>query len=213
MRARRTRGYTDATGADAVFAGPTGVASDGVGNLYVTDNGLDTCNCVRRVVVATGAVTTLAGNPNDVSVDGTGTHASFTGPWGIAGDGAGNLYVTDNGTIRKIVIATGVVTTFAGTSSETGSADGVGPGARFSSPSGIASDGAGNLYVVDGTTIRKIVIATGTVSTIIGSPTSVGVSPGALPASLNQPRGVAVLPTGELAIVDYAENAVLIGHL
>jgi sugar lactone lactonase YvrE len=206
-------GYKDATGADAFFAGPTGVASDGMGNIYVADAMLDTCNCVRKVVVATGAVTTLAGNYYDVSVDGTGTDARFTGPRGIAGDGAGNLYVTDSATIRKVVIATGVVTTFAGTSSETGSADGIGPGARFMWPTGIASDGAGNLYVVDGTTIRKIVIATATVSTVIGSPTSVGVSPGALPASLNQPRGVAVLPTGELAIVDYAENAVLIGHL
>ena len=118
-----------------------------------------------------------------------------------------------HGTIRKVVIATGVVTTLAGTAAETGSADGMGPGRPFLSPSGIASDGAGNLYVVDGNTIRKIVIATATVSTVIGSPDQRRRLPGALPASLNQPRGVTVLPTGELAIVDAAENAVLIGHL
>ena len=50
-------------------------------------------------------------------------------------------------------------------------------------------------------------------STIIGANGRIGVSLGALPASLNRPRGIAVLPTGELAIVDSVENAVLIGHL
>jgi hypothetical protein len=197
----------------AQFAGPSGVVSDGAGNLYVADAGLDTCNCIRKVVIATGAVTTFAGNPYDVSVDGIGTDARFVGPRSIAGDGAGNLYVADGGAIRKVVIATGAVTTFAGAPYELGSADGTGAAARFVSPSGIAGDGAGNLYVADGNTIRKIAIASATVSTVIGAAGQVGVSLGALPASLNDPRGVVVLPTGELAIVDYAENAVLIGHL
>ncbi len=206
-------GSADGTGAAANFARPNSVVADGTGNLYVADSSLDTCNCIRKIVIATGAVTTLAGGPEDASVDGTGRAAHFVGPWGIASDGAGNLYVTDSGAIRKVVIATGAVTTFAGAPYETGSANGTGPAARFVAPSGIAGDGAGNLYVADGNTIRKVVIGTATVSTIIGSPYQAGVSLGALPASLNGPRGVVVLPTGELAIVDGAENAVLIGHL
>jgi len=91
--------------------------------------------------------------------------------------------------------------------------DGTGANARFNDPRSVASDGAGNLYVVDGTTIRKIVIASAAVSTVIGSPGKVGASLGALPASLNLPYGVTVLPTGEIAIVELRENAILIGHL
>jgi hypothetical protein len=210
---RTVAGGPNARIGDAQFAGPAGVVSDGAGNLYVADAGLDTCNCIRKVVIATGEVTTLAGNPYDSTADGTGTDARFTAPKGIAGDGAGNLYVTDSSTVRKVVSATGVVTTFAGAAYEFGGADGAGAAARFTAPWAIASDGAGNLYVADGNVIRKIAIASATVSTVIGAAGHVGVSLGALPASLNNPRGLVVLPTGELAIVDYAENAVLIAHL
>jgi len=77
----------------------------------------------------------------------------------------------------------------------------------------VAFDGAGNLYVADGPMIRKIAIDSATVSTVIGSPGRAGVSLGPLPASLGGASGVTVLPTGELAILDAIENAVLIGHL
>jgi sugar lactone lactonase YvrE len=248
-------GDADATGAEARFDTPVDVASDGSGNLYVADFNNSK---VRRIVVATGAVTTLAGSGNFSSVDGIGTAASFYWMDAVTADGAGNLFVADNTTIRKIVIATGAVTTlvhrvgtspedpasngiatdgagnlyfsdhcsimkvalatsavttFAGDPYTTGSVDGTGVAARFQSPRAIASDGAGNLYVADGGMIRKIVIATAAVSTVIGSPGRVGVSLGALPASLNDVYGVAVLPTGELAIVDNLEGTVLIGHL
>jgi hypothetical protein len=195
------------------FVGPTGVVGDGAGNLYVTDTGLDQCNCVRKVVIATGAVSILAGNAYDTIVDGTGPDARFLGPRGIATDGVGNLYVTDGTIIRQVVIATGVVSMFAGEGDSTGTTDGVGFAARFTAPSGIAGDGAGHLYVADGNTIRKIDLATATVSTVIGAVGQIGVAPGALPATLNVPFDVTVLPTGELAIIDSGENAVLIGHL
>ena len=95
-------------------------------------------------------------------------------PFGIASDGAGNLYVadTDNSTIRKIVIATKAVTTVAGSAVQTGSMDGTGAAALFDHPTGVACDGAGNLYVADynNSTIRKIVIATRAVTTFAGRP-------------------------------------------
>jgi sugar lactone lactonase YvrE len=248
-------GDADATGAEARFDTPVDVASDGSGNLYVADYNNSK---VRRIVVATGAVTTLAGSGGFFSVDGIGPAASFYWMDAVTADGAGNLFVADNTTIRKIVIATGAVTTlvhrvgtspedpasngiatdgagnlffsdhcsimkvalatsavttFAGDPYTAGSVDGTGVAARFQAPRAIASDGAGNLYVADGGMIRKIVIATAAVSTVIGSPGRVGVSLGALPASLNDVYGVAVLPTGELAIVDNLEGTVLIGHL
>jgi hypothetical protein len=133
----------------------------------------------------------------------------------VVSDGAGNLLVADtgNGTVRKIVLATGAVTTFAGKAGETVTVDGMGTAARFTSPGGMASDSAGNLYVADGSTIRKIVLASAAVSTVVGLPDRSGILLGALPASLNVPYDVTVLPTGELVIVDTLENAILIAHL
>src|ERR1035437_8980405 len=85
-------------------------------------------------------VTTLAGSYSVIgSADGSGTAASFNSPCGVAADGSGNLYVADyyNHEIRKIVVATGVVTTLAG-SITAGSADGTGAAASFNYPSGVA---------------------------------------------------------------------------
>jgi len=162
-------GSTDGIGEAARFAYPTGLISDGT-YLFVAD---DNNGTIRKIVIATGAVSTLAGTAGvSGSRDGTGTAAQFSVPAGITNVGD-SLYVTDlfNHTIRKIVIATGVVTTFAGTAGSTGSADGTGVSARFYEPQGITNDGT-NLYVVDSynSTIRKIVIATGVVTTIAGWP-------------------------------------------
>src|SRR5262249_22018334 len=157
------------------------------GNLYVADTANST---IRKLVIATGAVTTLAGAAGQLgSADGTGPAASFRYPSAAAVDGTGNVYVSDagNSTIRKIVVATGAVTTLAGAARQTGSADGTGIAARFSNPYGVAVDGAGHLYVADtgNGTIRRIDIQTAAVSTIVGSPGQIGVAVGALPASLN----------------------------
>jgi hypothetical protein len=87
---------------------------------------------------------------------------------GITTDGT-NLYVADtyNGTIRKIVISTGAVSTLAGTAGAFGFTDGTGSSARFNLVAGIATDGT-NLYVVNNgnNSIRKIAIATGGVATL-----------------------------------------------
>jgi hypothetical protein len=95
--------------------------------------------------------------------DGIGAAAIFGQPQGIASDGAGNVYVVDNSMIRQIVIATGAVTTLAGTAGTegSGSIDGTGAAAHLNGPVGIASDRAGNLYVTDSSAIRQVVIATG----------------------------------------------------
>jgi sugar lactone lactonase YvrE len=204
-------GSADGAGPAARFYFPDGIASDGSGNLYVADAGNNT---IRKIVIATGVVSTLAGTAQMTgSADGIGAAARFSWPEGVGSDGAGNLYVADNNTIRKIVIATGVVSTLAGRAHMTGSADGIGAAARFSGPAAVASDGAGNLYVADSGnhTIRKIVIATGAVTTPIGVAGNQAVQPGPLPASLNAPVGLAVIGM-DLAITDANENAVLIAH-
>jgi hypothetical protein len=173
---------------------------------------------IRKVVVATGEVTTLAGSPGQFgSTDGQGSRARFAGPAGVVSDNAGHLFVVDSGsqTIRKIVIATGVVTTLAGSPEAAGNVDGTGSAARFKDPKGVASDGAGNLFVADegNYTVRKIAIATGAVTTVVGTPDRLGVAPGPLPASLSCPAGLAFGPTGNLFITDECEDGVLLAEL
>jgi hypothetical protein len=194
------------------YSQPWGIVSDHADNLYFTDTHNNT---VRRVVISTQTVTTIAGTAGQAgSADGTGAAARFNGPADLAIDGAGNLYVADSGnqTIRRIVIATGAVTTVAGTAGQAGATDGIGAAARFNDPVGVDIDGAGALYVADfgNHTVRKVALDSGAVSTVLGIPGRAGVTLGALPGSLNGPYDVLVLPTGELAVVDILENAVLI---
>ena len=161
-----TSGSTDnAIGSSARFNTPFGIAVDSSSNLYITD----TLNQTIRVISSTGAVSTLAGSVgNTGTTDSTGTTAKFNTPAGIATDGT-SLFIADSGnhTIRKVDIATGVVTTFAGTAGSSGSADGTGTAAKFNTPTGLTMDSSGNLYVTDQwyLKIRKITSA-GVVTTL-----------------------------------------------
>ena len=106
-----TSGNTDGTGGAARFYYPSGVALDGSNNIYVADR---TNSTVRKITPA-GVVTTFAGvaGANGI-VNGTGSAARFGFPWSIASDGANNLYVADDYSVRKVTTA-GVVTTVVGT--------------------------------------------------------------------------------------------------
>ncbi len=183
-------GAIDATGVAARFSNPYGITTDGI-NLYVAD----TYNhLIRKIVIETGEVTTLAGIKNYAgSADGTGTAASFYYPYAITTDGT-NLFVADtyNNTIRQIVISTREVTTLAGFAGNYGTLDGTGSSARFRSPAGITTDGT-YLYVADtgSHTIRKVVIATGAVTTFAGGPGSTGSTNGVgLTARFYNPNGI-----------------------
>ena len=133
----------DGTGAAASFKHPTDITSDGT-NLYVVDSASST---IRKIVIATGVVSTFAGSGTTGSANGTGTAASFSHPYRITYSG-GNLYVSDMGnrTIRKIVIATRVVSTLAG-SGRMGAVDATGTAASFNSTEGITTDGTIELYI------------------------------------------------------------------
>jgi hypothetical protein len=160
-------------GAAVNFNQPEGITTDGT-NLYVTDSLNDT---IRKIEIATGIVYTLAGTAGKAgSANGIGAAARFNFPSGITSDGT-HLYVAEPfvHTIRKIVIATRTVSTFAGKVDDRDSIDGVGAVARFNFPFGITTDGK-NLYIADSGNyaIRKIVIATGVVSTLAGSSDSIG---------------------------------------
>ena len=199
-------GNVDGTGPAARFQQPWGVAADKAGNLYVSDSNNNT---VRKVALASGLVSTVAGGPMGFSgsTDGVGTDARFNGPWGMAIDSAGNLYVADqyNHTIRKVVLASGAVSTLAGTPRMIGSTDGTGSAARFYEPQGVALDGAGNLYVADSRnrTIRKVVLASGAVTTLAGTVGISGNADGAgSSARFGLPTGLAVDGAGNLYVAD-----------
>ncbi|KAA0892030.1 hypothetical protein [Oryzomonas rubra] len=139
----------------ARFGAPVGITTDGT-NLYVVDN-----QTVRKITLVpnggTPQVTTLAGSLGATgstdSTDGKGTSARFNTPLRITTDGT-NLYVTDfyNYTIRKVSIATGLVTRIAGTIGTYGTNSAVsvasGDRALFNGPNGITTDGT-YLYVTD----------------------------------------------------------------
>src|ERR1051326_2808881 len=110
--------------------------------------------------------TTLAGGGGFNSPDVPGTAARFFVENGVAVDKAGNLYLADkfNNIIRKLA-PNGVVTALAGQPGTFGSTDGRGSEARFSYPQSLTLDGSGNIYVADGTTIRKVTLE-GVVTTL-----------------------------------------------
>jgi sugar lactone lactonase YvrE len=171
-------------------------------------------NLSTTVTVQTPAhnLSFLAGNLGGYgNLDGPGSAARFGQPWGVACDASGNAWVVDSGnhTIRKIALD-GTVSTFAGFSGQSGSADGTGASARFKYPYGIVPDGSGNLYVSDSSnhTIRKI-SPMGMVTTVAGSPGQPGtVNGNGSNARFNYPRGLAVDAAGNLFVADQQNHAI-----
>ena len=160
------RGFADGLSHLAQFNGPTGIAIDTAGNLYVAE---ETNNLVRKVTLES-AVTVLAGSGGRGFANGSGREAKFNRPVAAVVDGAGNVYVADHGNdlIRKVT-SDGVVTAYAG-SGDRGYRDGSAGAAQFNAPAGLALDNAGNLYVADqGNALIRKVAPDGAVSTFAGS--------------------------------------------
>jgi hypothetical protein len=197
-------GCQDGIGTSASFNHPWGIINYGT-NLYVVDGGNNT---IRKIVISSVSVTTLAGVP--ASEDGIGNAARFNQPAHITTDGT-NLFIADqqNNTIRKLEISTGIVTTLAGTAGNSGSTDGVGPAASFHYPDGITTDGK-NLYVSDfgNNDIRKVEISTGAVTTLAGTVGNSGSADGiGSTASFNHPRGITT-DGSSLYVVDGSNNTI-----
>jgi sugar lactone lactonase YvrE len=152
--------------------GPFGLAVDSARNLYVATDGR-----VRRIDAASGIITTFAGNtaPGFSGDGGPAISAQLNGVSRVALDAFGNLYISDiyNNRVRRVDAVTGIITTFAGTGSDTGALGDGGPAtlASLAWPHNLAFDTAGNLYIGDTNhyRIRKVNIATGVITTVAGN--------------------------------------------
>src|SRR6266850_1646511 len=198
----------------ASFNSPAGVALDANGNLYIADYRNQR---IRKVAAATGIITTVAGNGTATFAGdgGAATSASLSGPYGVALDASGNLYIADylNPRIRKVAAATGIITTVAGDGVFAFAGDGgAATSASLSSPTGVALDASGNLYIADygNQRIRKVDAASGVITTVAGNggPTFAGDGGAATNASLNFPSGVALDASGNLYIADYFNHRI-----
>jgi hypothetical protein len=198
-------GHANATGTNAQFQNPQGVASDSSGNLYVAD----TANHIIRKIDTAGVVSTLAGTAGVTGTeDGVGSAAQFNAPAGIAVSANGVVYVADTGndTIRRIS-PDGTVKTIAGTPRVTGTTDGLGT-ALFNSPEALAVNAAGAIFVADtlNNTIRKVTYQ-GDVTTVAGQPRVTGTANGiGSAARFFHPAGIALDNAGSRFLIADTQN-------
>lgn len=201
-------GNANGVGTAALFGFPIGIVSDRAGTLYVSDYNN---SAIRKVVVSTATVTTLAGGAGVLPagyVDAVGTAAKFNFPYGIALS-AGFLYVADmyNHNIRRVDVSSGAVTTFAGgggsVPAASGYVDATGTSARFNYPGAVTVDSLGYLYVADSSNniVRQIRLSTGAVTTLAGRLASGTADGTRTNAQFNSPYGMAAFD-GKLYVVD-----------
>lgn len=199
-------GYADGQYSNARFNNPTGITSDASGNLYVADWG----NHRIRKISPSGFVSTLAGGGVAGFADGQGTAAKFNGPYSVAVDANGNVYVAEiyNSRIRKIS-PSGMVSTLAGNGTP-GFANGTSTSAQFNWPYGVAVDAAGTVYVADfNNHAVRMITASGEVSTLAGTPGVSGHQDGLGHNSMfNAPIGIAVDPSGNIYVSDYFNHRI-----
>lgn len=197
-------GTVNGTGRQASFSAPLGLGCDATGDIFVGDYN----NNVIREITPLAVVSTFAGSfGSHGAANGRRSQATFTLPQGVAMDEAGNMYIADsyNDLIRKITPG-GIVSTLAGQTGVAGSTDGM--DATFNSPTGVAVDHSGNVYVADqgNNTIRKIT-PSGNVSTLAGTAGVAG-SVNGMNATFNLPTGVTIDNFENLYVADAGNNLI-----
>jgi len=198
-----TLGYTG-DGGPATFAelsGLQGVAVDSAGNVYIADSG---DNVVRKVTASTGIITTIAGTgvAGHTGDNGPAVSAELWFPSSIAVDAIGNLYIGETGdnVVRLINPGTGMITTFAGNPSGTGSLGGAATNYPLIGIGGFALDLLGtNLYIANGFNVVEVNIGNG----VISLPAGLGSYPG-----FGYLTGITVDPANNIYVSDEAYSVV-----
>jgi uncharacterized protein (TIGR03437 family) len=206
---------------NARFVGPTGVAVDRNGVIYVVEGSIGSGTGLARGdfriyrVAVDGTIRTFAGT-GAASFSGDGaaaTSAQLSGATGVAVDAAGNLYIADtvNQRLRKVA-PNGTISTIAGTGAPGFAGDNVLPaGAQLNNPRGVTLDPAGRLYLADSGNSRvRRIDPGGNIVTLAGNGNSSYYGDGlaARQASVNQPEGVAADAAGNVYIADTLDNVV-----
>jgi sugar lactone lactonase YvrE len=182
-------------GPQAKLSSPAGLASDSRGNVYIADTG----NNVIRELTASGYIFVIGG-------------PVFSAPTALQVDGNSNIFVADTGHNNVSEITSkGTVVTVAGNGQNGSSGNGgAATAASLNSPTGIALDAAGDLYIADtGNHVIRLVNGAGTINTVAGTLGQSG--GGTLPGSVNTllltlPGGVAATTSGKLYVLDSGNN-------
>ena len=195
----------------ALLHGPSGIAVDASGDVFIADSG----NRRVREVSSGGVIKTIAGSGVAGYLgDGGPAAAARISPTSVAVDAVGNVYIGDceHDVVRK-VDPSGEITTYAGTGFQGSSGDG-GPAtaAKLNCPVGLAVDGAGDLFIADRDNNRVREVTSGTIDTVAGNGSapvnSVLGNGGPATAAAVTPEAIALDGKGDLFIADAYENEV-----
>jgi sugar lactone lactonase YvrE len=196
------QGNVDGPAGQAKFNSPHHLAVDSAGRVYVADYYNHT---VRKI--ENGVVSTIAGDGYSGFQDGPVGTSRFDAPSGIAVDSQGKVYVAEFFNHRIRLIASGVVSTLAGTGA-VGLVNGPAATATFKNPEGLLLDAQGRLYVTDFNNHAIRVLDSGMVSTLAGTGAQGFVNGPVTSAKLNQPHGLALGPGGEIYIAEMGNHAI-----
>ncbi|MGA9529721.1 MAG: hypothetical protein WBS24_16530 [Terriglobales bacterium] len=226
-----TPGYSGDTGAatSAQLNFPNNLFVDSAGDIYIAD----TDNYViREVSASTNDIDTTIGNNTaaDSGDGGAAVDAELSTPGGVFVDASANVFIADSfsSVVREVVATNGKIKTVAGdvknpclVATDLCGDGGPAASAQFDSPSGVALDGAGNIYIADTDDNRiREVTAAGNVSTVAGTGgqcaapfSSCGDGGAATSALLFQPFGVAVDGAGNIFVADTDDHAIRVVNM